>query len=203
MACEIGTEKTWERTASDARSMIPEPHRVISSTYITPRNASTARPGEHRVVRAATPPRAAVFEWETTRKRREKAQKRASRRTRSRASLTKRAVFACALTLGWSRVTSPNFHAKRAETTTGRSVYDSRGSPSTKLLPPTKLVTLDPYQTESLKPKYHFSGRFPSSVRLQIFLCTPMFLSVSTARGPSRRETQLVSTNAPTNITTL
>ena len=50
--------------------MIPEPHRAISSTYTPSRNASTARPGKHRVGRAVTPPRAAVFEWIKRRKRR-------------------------------------------------------------------------------------------------------------------------------------
>ena len=34
--------------------MIPNPHRAISGTYTTQRNASTAWPGKHRVVRAET-----------------------------------------------------------------------------------------------------------------------------------------------------
>ena len=88
--------------------MIPEPHQWISSTYIPPRNASTARPEEHRVVRAATLPRAAVFEWKKRRKIRFFAEKPASRRAQSRASTTKRAVFARARTLRWWRVARPN-----------------------------------------------------------------------------------------------
>ena len=65
---EIGIQK---RGNAPIRSlMIPEPYRAISSTYTPSRNASTARPGEHRVGRAVTPPRAAVFEWIKRRKRR-------------------------------------------------------------------------------------------------------------------------------------
>ena len=44
------------------------------------------------------------------------------------------------------------FHAKRAETTTGRSVYDSRGSPWTKNMPSTKLIlTLNMFRHKNWK----------------------------------------------------
>ena len=43
-------------------------------------------------------------------------------------------------------------HAKRAETTTGRSVYDSRGSPWTKNMPSTKLIlTLNMFRHKNWK----------------------------------------------------
>ena len=87
--------------------MIPEPHRAISSTYTPSKNASTARPGEHRVGRAVTPPRAAVFESFKRRKRRFFAETPASWRARQSASTTKRAVFAHARALGWWRVPRP------------------------------------------------------------------------------------------------
>jgi len=98
--------------------MIPEPHRWISSTYTPPRNASTARPEEQRVVRAATPPRAAVFEWKKRRKKRFFAEK-PPRGDRARALRRRHARFSPALERSGGGASRDRiFHAKRADTAT-------------------------------------------------------------------------------------
>ena len=124
--CAKSALKNGETHRFGRSLMIPKPHRAISSPYTKRKNASMARPVKHRAVHAATPPRAATFEIEKTQKRRKEAPLVANAAARFDSARLERRVIGAAR--------EQILHVEHAETTTGRSVYDSGGSLSTKLI---------------------------------------------------------------------